>query len=108
MSQQDSTDTPARTFEQVLADARAGFWAQIASSFPMVKTGDFPPDAHVAFEEATATAAEVWLRGNLPAGAVIQTWDGYKLVVQPNGTLTDGDLTYDSVSDLTPDFTVLP
>lgn len=37
---------------------------------------------------------------NYPAGTKIRTEDGYVLTVQPDGTVTDGDLLYDSIEQL--------
>ena len=37
---------------EVLEAAQAAFWREIADSFPEVKTGDFPPDCQLAFDQA--------------------------------------------------------
>lgn len=46
--------------------AKLAFWAELANQYPECKTGDFPPDAHVAFEEAAKQAVAVWLEYNFP------------------------------------------
>lgn len=47
---------------------------------------------------------------SLEPGRQVRTWDGYVLTVQPNGSLTDGDILWDSLETLSEgaDYTVLP
>jgi len=47
-----------------LDHARHNFWAEFASHFPEITTGDFPPDASVLFDEATEAAVNVWINHN--------------------------------------------
>jgi hypothetical protein len=49
-----------------LENARLAFWAEVAKSFPETDTGDFPPDAQLAFDEATDRAVRSWVRWNVP------------------------------------------
>lgn len=42
------------------------FWAAIVKQFPNAKSGDFPPDATFAFNEACTEAVRVWAEYNVP------------------------------------------
>ncbi len=44
--------------------AQEKFWESLAASYPEIKTGDFPPDATLAFDGACMSAAAVWVSGN--------------------------------------------
>ncbi|PRZ45354.1 hypothetical protein [Paraburkholderia fungorum] len=55
-----------KRIEEVAELATEDFWARVASRFPEVKTGDFPPDAHLALKTATEQAIRVWLTFNHP------------------------------------------
>lgn len=94
------------SFESVIKGAADAFWAAIVAAYPMVKTGDFPPEATMAFDDACKRAAMTWLDGNLSAGAVILTEDGYRLERQEDGTYTAGDLTYGALESMEVDFVV--
>jgi hypothetical protein len=37
------------------------FWGAIATEFPEITSGDFPPDAHIAFQNAQIKAVKLWL-----------------------------------------------
>lgn len=52
--------------ESVLETAQDAFWNVIAASYPLAKSGDFPPDATFAFDEACQTAARTWTDWNVP------------------------------------------
>lgn len=54
--------------DSAVSDAQEAFWAEIVKHYPEITTGDFPPDAHLAFEEACLKAATVWVEGNSPVG----------------------------------------
>lgn len=51
-----------------LVEEHAGpaFWQQVALAFPHVKTGDFPPDATFALDNAMERAVRAWLAWNEP------------------------------------------
>lgn len=53
-------------------NAMLAFWDKIAEAFPEIKTGDFPPDAHFAFDEACVKAATIWVEGNLPGNVAAE------------------------------------
>jgi len=53
-------------YSAALHDAQHAFWAVIAEYYPECEFGDFPPDAHHAFNRACKDAAAVWLEYNLP------------------------------------------
>lgn len=55
---------PDATETEVLAQAQQAFWAVIAANHPECKSGDFSPDAAVAFDNACGKAVEAWLDGN--------------------------------------------
>lgn len=52
---------------QAIERASEAFWAEIAKAYPLVKSGDFPPEADFAFENAQVAAVETWLWANLPS-----------------------------------------
>ena len=52
--------------ENAAAAAQEAFWASIAAAFPEVRSGDFPPDAHMAFERACIDATTTGVEGNMP------------------------------------------
>lgn len=52
--------------ERAVSAAQDAFWATLVEHFPELKSGDFPPCATMAFNEACAQAAQVWLEGNWP------------------------------------------
>jgi hypothetical protein len=58
----------ATQIDLAISDAQEAFWAEIAKHYPEITTGDFPPDAHAAFERACSEAAAVWVEGNSPDG----------------------------------------
>lgn len=47
--------------------AQEAFWACVAAAFPEAEAGDFPPDAHMHFEQACRHAVFTWLQFNFPA-----------------------------------------
>lgn len=51
-------------FEKTVRDAQDAFWASIASSYPSICTGDFPPDATFAFTSACEDAVRCWVGCN--------------------------------------------
>lgn len=55
-----------RSIDEAVSDAVDAFWAKIAESYPMAKTGDLPPEAVVAFDEAAEKAAKLWVEWNVP------------------------------------------
>ncbi|WGS54457.1 hypothetical protein LFL96_25935 [Paraburkholderia sp. D15] len=52
--------------ESAVEEAKEAFWAVIASKFPEVKSGDFPPDAAHQFDHHCELAVLIWLRLNHP------------------------------------------
>lgn len=73
------------------------------------KTGTIHPcaefEAMIDMSDEThgiTTSAEPLLPGTR-----IRTEDGYTLIVQDDGSLTDGDMTFASIADLDVDFTIL-
>jgi len=47
--------------KKILESASGAFWAQVAADYPEVKTGDFPPEAQRAWQNAMDAAVRVWL-----------------------------------------------
>lgn len=47
--------------KRALQEAQSAFWGEIASSFPEITSGDFPPDAATTFDKACENAVNVWL-----------------------------------------------
>lgn len=45
-------------------DAVHEFFLTVASKFPEIKTGDFPPDASIAFDRVCTDAVREWLLWN--------------------------------------------
>lgn len=107
MEKSEAQSAPAESFETIVEAARDAFWAAIGERYPMVKSGDFPPEATFAFDEACNVAVRTWLDSNLPAGTVIRTADGYRLTKTEDGNYTDGDLEFNSLSSMEIDFDVL-
>lgn len=54
------------TQEKVAELAQQSFWQTVANAFPEVKTGDFPPDATIKFDDACKEAVRHWLYSNHP------------------------------------------
>jgi hypothetical protein len=52
-----------KTATEVAMDA---FWAKLAEQFPEITTGDLDPGAVVDFENASVTAATLWIHANRP------------------------------------------
>lgn len=52
------------SIEQATQAAEQAFWQVIAERFPLVKTGDFPPDAAIKLSEAMKAAVSTWLSIN--------------------------------------------
>lgn len=55
--------------EAAIIAADEAFWAKIVEAFPEATSGDFPPDAHIAWQTAMENAVEVWVNGNVPGAA---------------------------------------
>jgi len=51
--------------EEVLRKAQDAFWQVVAQSYPEARSGDFPPDAEMAFDNACEQAVKVWLHYNV-------------------------------------------
>lgn len=47
-------------------NAQQAFWTVFASHFPEAASGDFPPDATIAFDNAIEQATQTWLDCNTP------------------------------------------
>lgn len=83
--------------------AQEAFWTAIASAFPEAKAGDFAPDVADTFDRACISAASAWVYvncGRTNAARVARTSDGYAFTEQPDGSWTDGDMTFDSLTQL--------
>jgi hypothetical protein len=52
--------------QEVAERAQEAFWAHVAGEYPEITTGDFPPGATAAFDEACRDAVRVWVEGNAP------------------------------------------
>lgn len=50
--------------EAAATKAQDAFWAEIAKSFPEIKTGDFTPDQQLAFDKAIRAAVNQWVENN--------------------------------------------
>lgn len=59
----DPEATPG--FKDAVRSAQEAFWARIVIAYPDAKTGDFPPEAQMAFDEACTNATRTWLHYNL-------------------------------------------
>jgi hypothetical protein len=46
-------------------ECQLAFWEKLMEHYPEAKTGDFPPDATVAFDEACEEAVKTWLMYNM-------------------------------------------
>jgi hypothetical protein len=55
-----------QTLREVAEVGVSVFFAHVAASYPDVTTGDLPPDAYYAFEQAAVTAVVAWLDANSP------------------------------------------
>jgi hypothetical protein len=53
-----------KRLEEAVEKAGEAFWAVIAESYPEIKSGDFPPDATFAFDNAQEKAVKTWLGFN--------------------------------------------
>lgn len=62
------TEDKPLSFEDVLRTAHEAFWASVANSYPTAKTGDFPPDASMKFDEACRDALQTWITYNVDSG----------------------------------------
>lgn len=60
------------TIKEVEERASDAFWAAVAESFPSIKTGDFPPDAELAWSKAYRNAIATWLGWNLDLGRYLE------------------------------------
>ncbi len=52
--------------QKAASAAQEAFWASIAAALPEVRSGDFPPDAHMAFDRACIDATATLVEGNMP------------------------------------------
>ena len=53
--------------DKILEDAQNAFWKVISDAkFPLITTGDFPPEATLTFDEACESALLTWLYWNSP------------------------------------------
>lgn len=48
----------------IIQEAQDAFFGVVAKHWPEVKTGDFPPDAQLTFDNACRGAIEIWLESN--------------------------------------------
>jgi len=90
---------------KILEDAQNAFWKVVAERFPNIKTGDFPPDDTLNFDEACESALLRWLYWNAP----VQMMPGY---TEPQTTCcpvcgeeynvqdTESDIYYDTINDV--------
>lgn len=65
----DNGEPEQKVSPEVAAAAEAAqeaFWAVVAQAFPAALTGDFPPDADMAFDKACEEAIESWVAWNVP------------------------------------------
>lgn len=51
---------------RIAEDAQDAFWAVVAERYPNNEGGDFPADAHFAFERACQAAVRAWAESNVP------------------------------------------
>lgn len=79
--------------------AQEAFWESMVASFPEIKTGDFPPEADLRFDQACISATTTWIDANRPR-RVARTSDGYSFTEEPDGSWTDGDMTFESLAQL--------
>jgi hypothetical protein len=52
------------TLDNVTSRAADAFWAEVAASYPEIKTGDLDPGAAMALEDAMKQAITSWLAAN--------------------------------------------
>ena len=48
--------------DEIIERAQNAFWNVIAIAHPEVTSGDFPPDAALAFDKACKEAVRVWMK----------------------------------------------
>lgn len=54
-----------KDFSIAVDEARQAFWSKISESYPEIKSGDIPPEAEIAFDDACDRAVNVWLCFNI-------------------------------------------
>lgn len=52
--------------KDIAEEAELAFWAVVAKRFPSATSGDFPPEADMAFTQAARKAVVTWVRWNVP------------------------------------------
>lgn len=53
-----------RYMEMVLAKALHEFWAVVAKSYPLIKSGDLSPGIDRHMEDTARMTVKEWIRGN--------------------------------------------
>lgn len=61
-----------KAIKKAAEKAQAAFWASVVESFPTAKSGDFPPDATIAFDVACIKAVAIWRGYNVEVVKQIQ------------------------------------
>ena len=56
----------SKRLREVVEEAELAFWAKVAELLPEASSGDFPPDACMAFTEAATEAVDTWVEFNVP------------------------------------------
>lgn len=51
--------------KKLIFEAQDAFWAVVAREFPEITTGDFSPDATLAFDDACEKAVLIWIQSNM-------------------------------------------
>lgn len=54
------------TLKDIADEAQEAFWAKVVELLPECKTGDFPPEATFALNQACREAVETWYGFNKP------------------------------------------
>lgn len=68
----------ADRIEQTVMAASLAFWSVVGARWPEATTGDFPPDATIAWESAAKQA--------------VSTWVGWNATTEPDAQPTDAEL----------------
>ena len=63
----DRIETEKQVALAVIA-ATDQLWSELAARFPTAESGDFPPDATIALEDAMIRAADLWVDYNVTLG----------------------------------------
>lgn len=55
-----------KRIDEAFEEASEAFWKKVAQAFPEADSGDFPPDAHMAWDRDARDAIATWVIFNVP------------------------------------------